>query len=154
MTSLGEQTAFFCSQTFLSDGMRRVFLGAADPVARVVVGETGEDVNVLAVDGDDQNLNPVAQKFFRNPVGDKLAKLSLSRFSPGRASSMLWRVRRGCRICLWVGDFVVAFAMFAMVSCAPSARVAAEPGTVDVDGDVVPVVEGLEIGRFCTRVWV
>jgi hypothetical protein len=38
----------------------------------------------------------------------------------------------------WRGILVVAFDVFAVMAGPPAARVTAEPGTVDVDGDVVP----------------
>src|SRR6185295_5551009 len=43
----------------------------------------------------------------------------------------------------WWTMFVIPFDVLAMVARAPSARIAAEPGTVGVQGAVVPVVPGV-----------
>src|SRR5687768_9637763 len=56
VAALGEEAALFGAQAALADGVAGVLLGAADPVARVVVGEAGEDVDVLGVARDDEDL--------------------------------------------------------------------------------------------------
>lgn len=46
----------------VGEGAGAVFLGDADPFAGVVIGEAGEDVVVVVVDGDGEGLDVVAEQ--------------------------------------------------------------------------------------------
>src|SRR5688572_14502099 len=70
--ALGEEAAFFCAEALLTDRMGGVLFGAADPVARLVVGEAGEDVDVLCVDGDNKDVDAVAAELLCDCVRDEL----------------------------------------------------------------------------------
>ena len=122
-----------------ADAVGGMLLGETQPVAGIVAGAADEGMKMDAVKGSDFGFELVGKEFLDNGVENELAKLAVD----------LDRValHQGLGVCEegvvfssrgWV--LVVAIDVLAVMTGAPTARIAAEPSSVRVRSAVVPVV--------------
>lgn len=118
-------------QTVRAQQVRCMFLGPTDPVPRIAVGKTGENVIVMIVHGYGDDLDTVCEQLLRQGVGSDAALLRVEvdgRFFQALAGSLMQGVigpgRRGV--------FVIAFDVFAVMPGSEAARIARQPGAVGV----------------------
>lgn len=103
-----------------------MFLRMTDPVPRVVIRESCQDVQMLSIDRGTDHFDLIALKFFDDGLNDKRAEMR--------------RDADGVALHEGFGEFeeviefslgrripVVAIAMFAVMSGTPTARVASQP---------------------------
>lgn len=126
MATLGPQAAFFRAEALLADAMGRVLFRPAHPMANVVIGKAGEDVQVTGIEGDYEDLNTALEEFHRDLISHELAQRGRDADGVARHQGFGQLVER---IILPLGGrmFVVPFDMLAVVSGAPSSRIAAQP---------------------------
>ena len=98
-------------------------LRAADPVARLMIGKPGDDVEVVIVHGHDDNFNALNKKLGRDFLARNAALAEVQR------NSRVFHQSFGPLISLGVASgrrraLVVAFDMVFVSSCSIAARIA------------------------------
>ena len=121
------------------------FFGDAEPMAGVVVGEAGEEVEVNFSDRGDDDFDIAAMQGFDKQLNDQFALLH--RQMNGITLHEVFGISMALIVFpfgRWV--FVVAFNVLAVMAGAEAFGVAGEPCAVRMAHAVVPVVPGT--GRF------
>lgn len=126
MRALGPESPGVGAETGLAQAVRGVLFRSSNPMARIVIDETRQNVQVDAIERRDQDFNLVVPKFFDDAIHYKLSQMSRDAHAIPFHEGFGEFVERIIHAWRW-RVFIISFHMLAMMPRAPTARIPAQP---------------------------